>query len=201
MNEAPYQIPTAAATPAPEPAPEPAAPAAPPEPEAKTEELEPPPMTASEGVHPFSISPEEGAPAVPQEVILKKLAGIAALKAGAVLMYTVYADAIRAPFRDSLYAHFEEHLAEERAGIYDFNMKIVALGGQLIPKATKPPVANGIQEILTAVIQYEKELIGAIRELHGVCGDYLGLKLMLEDNLLKDQKHLDDARRMLVEIP
>jgi len=82
----------------------------------------PPPPTASEGVHPFAISPEEGLPAIPQDQLLKKLEKLASLKAGAVQMYHAYADAVRAPFRDALFEHFEEHAKEERAGLYDVNM-------------------------------------------------------------------------------
>lgn len=161
----------------------------------------PAPLSASEGQHPFALSPEEGLPAVPQDVLLKKLAGLVSLKLGAVTMYTVYSDAIRAPFRDSLAEHFNEHAAEERGGVYDYSMKIIALGGRLATKSTRPPEANGLQEILTAVIQFEKGILEATRGLLAVCGDYAGLRLLLEDNLLKDQRHLDDARRMLVLLP
>lgn len=181
----------------PSPSSEPPAPA----PAAEEEPVEPPPLSASEGMHPFSISPEEGLPAVPHDQLLKKLAGLAALKAGAVLMYFVYSDALRGPARDGLAAHFEEHAAEERAGLYDLNMKIIALGGTASMKASKAPDARGTAEILTHVMQTEKQLIEKTRDLITAAGEYAGLRLMLEDNLLKDQKHLDDARRMLVSLP
>jgi len=176
---------------------------APPPPAAAVEPaIEPPPPTASVGVHPFAISPEEGLPLAPQEVLLKKLSALLVLKNGAQLMYHTYADTFRGPDREGLYDHFEEHAAEERAGSYDYAMKLIALGGGPLPtKGTKFPEATGIQEALTHVIQYEKELIQATRDLHALCGEYLGLKLLLEDNLLKDQRHLDDSRRWLVQLP
>lgn len=168
---------------------------------APEEAVEPPPPSASIGAHPFAISQEEGLPAVPQDVLLKKLAALASLKLGAITMYTVYADAIRAPFRDSLYDHFTEHAAEERAALYDVNMTLVAFGGNLETKSTKVPPAQGVQEILTNVLQFEKQLIKATRELVLMCGDFAGLRLMLEEHLVADQRHALDARRMLVELP
>lgn len=181
-----------------EPAPAPPTEAGPP---AEEEAVDPPPLSASEGVHPFSISPEEGLPAIPQDQLLKKLAGLASLKLGAITMYTIYADVVRAPFRDALYAHFTEHAAEERAALYDVNMVIVAFGGTLETKSTKIPPAQGIQEVLTNVLQFEKQLIVKTRDLLTACGEFTGLRLMLEEHLLADQKHALDARRMLVTLP
>lgn len=183
-------------TPVAEPTPEPVVPEATPE-----EAVEPPPMSAGIGMHPLAISQEEGLPAIPQDQLLKKLAGLASLKLGAITMYTVYADALRAPFRDSLYAHFTEHAAEERAALYDVNMTIIALGGNLETKSAKVPPAQGIQEILTNVLQFEKQLIKTTRELALACGEFAGLRLMLEEHLVADQKHALDARRMLVTLP
>jgi len=168
---------------------------------AEDELAPPPPPTASEGVHPLAVSPEEGLAAIPQEQLLKALLKLASLKAGAVLMYHTFADALRTPARDGLAAHFEEHAAEERAGLYDYNMKVIALGGSVSTKATRAPDAAGIQEILTAVIQFEKQQPEAQRKLIAASGEYAGLRLLLEENLLKDQRHLDDARRMLTTLP
>lgn len=168
---------------------------------APAEQVAPQPATAAAGVHPFAISPEEGLPLIPQEALLQKLQKLVALKHGAVTMYASYADALRAPFRDALYAHFEEHAKEERTSIYDFNMKIVALGGSVSTKTVRAPEAAGVQDILTAIIQFEKQLLEAQRELLRVCGEYDGLRLLLEEHILTDQRHLDDARRMLVTLP
>jgi len=50
-------------------------------------------------------------------------------------------------------------------------------------------------------MQQEKQLLKVTRELVLAAGDYSGLRLLLEESLLKDQRHLDDARRMLVTLP
>lgn len=157
---------------------------------------EPPKPTASEGQHPLAISSEEGAPLVTQPELLKHLQKLLELKYTAMILYTNYGDRIRSPYRDSIYGHFKEHMKEERSGAYDFAMKITALGGEPTPKIHKIPDVSGVGQIFMAIMQAEKELIEAAREAIEVCGEYVGLRLLLEENLLNDQRHLDDARRM-----
>lgn len=159
---------------------------------------EPPPLTASEGVHPLAVSPEEGLFAVPQEQMLKLLQKALKLKYTAVLMYMNYGDRIRSHFRDSIYEHFQEHITEERTACYDLAMKITALGGEPEVQVAKIPSTASMSEMFMHVMQAEKELIQGQRDILAVCGEHTGLRILIENSLLQDQRHLDDARRMMV---
>ena len=190
-------------------APAPAAPAAPSPEEMQSIKLSPygvdtgeqppaPQPTANEGVHPLVISPEEGLPTVPQEKLLKMLQKVLKLKYTGMILYTNYGDRIRAHFRDAIYDHFKEHMKEERQGAYDITMKITALGGEPTPQVGQVPDTNDLHQMFGHIIMAEKTLIQAERDVLAVCGEYTGLKVLMENMLLLDQKHLDDARRMML---
>ena len=159
---------------------------------------EPAPATASAGTHPLAVSPEEGAFAIPQDQMIKLLQKSLKLKYTAVLMYVNYGDRIRSHFRDSVYGHFQEHMAEERASCYDLAMKITALGGEPEVQVGKVPSTPAISEMFMHIMQLEKELIQGQRDLLAVCGENVGLRILIENSLLEDQRHLDDARRMSI---
>lgn len=159
---------------------------------------EPPPPTASEGTHPLAVSAEEGLFAVPQEQMLKLLQKALKLKYTAVLMYMNYGDRIRSHFRDTIYEHFQEHMQEERTACYDLAMKITALGGEPEVQVSKIPSTASLGEIFMHIMQAEKLLIQGQRDILAACGDHTGLRILIENSLLQDQRHLDDARRMMV---
>lgn len=158
----------------------------------------PPPPTASEGTHPLAVSPEEGLFAVPQEQMLRLLQKLLKLKYTALLMYTNYGDRVRSHFRDAVYAHWNEHMAEERASCYDVVMKITALGGEPEVQISKVPSTPALAEMFMHIIQMEKQLVQQQREILEVCGENAGLRILVENSLLTDQRHLDDARRMMI---
>lgn len=158
----------------------------------------PEPQTASEGTHPSAVSAEEGLFAVPQERVLASLQKVLKLKYTAVLMYMNYGDRVRSHFRDTVYDHFQAHMLEEREACYDLAMKITALGGEPEVQVAKVPSTASMAEMFMWVMQAEKTLILQLRELLAVCGDNVGLRVLLENMLLADQRHLDDARRMSV---
>lgn len=157
----------------------------------------PPQPTASEGVHPLAVSPEEGLFAVPQEKVVGQCLKLLKLKYTAMLMYVNYGDRIRAHFRDSIYAHFKEHMKEERRDAYHLAMKITALGGEPTPKVATIPDLNDLHQIFVQILQMEKELIQELRNLAAMAGENLSLKVMLEQMVLTDQQHADDMRRMM----
>ena len=159
---------------------------------------EPMPATASEGTHPLAVSHEEGLFAVPQEQMLRLLQKALKLKYTAIMMYVNYGDRIRSHFRDSVYEHFNEHMAEERASAYDLAMKITALGGEPEVQVGKVPSTPALAEMFMHIMQLEKELIQGQREILAVCGENVGLRILIENSLLEDQRHLDDARRMSI---
>lgn len=159
---------------------------------------EAPPPTASEGTHPLAVSAEEGLFAIPQDQMLRLLQKSLKLKYTAMLMYVNYGDRIRSHFRDAVYDHFQEHMAEERTSCYDLAMKITALGGEPEVQVGKVPSTPAISEMFAHLMQLEKELIQGQREILAVCGDNVGLRILIENSLLEDQRHLDDARRMSI---
>ena len=177
---------------APAPAPEVAPEAAPTE-----EAYVAPQPTASEGVHPLAVSPEEGMFAVPQEKVVGQCLKLLKLKYTTHLAYMNYGDRIRAHFRDSIYAHFGEHMGEERDDAYHLAMKITALGGEPTPKVGTVPDINDLHQIFMVLLQMEKELIQELRNLSAMAGENLSLKVMLEQMVLTDQQHADDLRRMM----
>lgn len=165
---------------------------------APPEPTEPAPPTASVGTHPLAVSAEEGLFAIPQDQMLRLLQKSLKLKYTAVLMYINYADRIRSHFRDAVYEHFQEHMAEERTSCYDLAMKITALGGEPEVQVGKVPSTPALAEMFMHIMQLEKELIQGQREILEVCGDNVGLRVLIENSLLEDQRHLDDARRMSI---
>jgi bacterioferritin len=154
--------------------------------------------TANEGVHPLAVSPEEGLFAVDQQAMMVVLERLLKLKYSAVIMYMNYGDRIRAHFRDAIYDHFQDHMKEEISFCYDLAMKITALGGEPSPKVSTVPDMSNIHHMFMNVIENEKEQIKVARDILLKAGDNTGLKVLIENMVLTDQRHADDARRMLL---
>jgi bacterioferritin (cytochrome b1) len=146
----------------------------------------------------LAVSLEEGLFAIPQDQMMKLLQKSLKLKYTAVLMYINYGDRVRSHFRDSVYAHWQEHMAEERTSCYDLAMKITALGGEPEAQISKIPSTASLSEMFMHIMQMEKQLIQGQRDILAVCGENEGLRVLIENSLLEDQRHLDDARRMMV---
>jgi bacterioferritin len=159
--------------------------------------VQPPQPTASEGVHPLAVSPEEGLFAVPQEKVVGQCVKLLKLKYTMMMMYINYGDRIRAHFRDVIYDHFKEHADEERQDAYHLTMKITALGGEPTPKVSTIPDINDLHQMFMALLQAEKQIIQELRNLSLMAGENLSLKVMLEQMVFTDQQHADDLRRMM----
>lgn len=183
--------------PAPAPAQEAAAPSPAPGAAPAAEEAPLPQPTASEGVHPLAVSPEEGMFAVPQEKVVGQCLKLLKLKYTMMIAYMNYGDRIRAHFRDPIYEHFKEHFDEEKNDAYHLTMKITALGGEPTPKVATVPDVNDLHQMFMVLLQLEKELIQELRNLSLMAGENLSLKVMLEQMVLTDQQHADDLRRMM----
>ena len=156
-----------------------------------------PQPTASEGTHPLAVSPEEGLFAVPQEKVISALQKLLKLKYTAIISWMNYGDRLRSHYRDTIYAHFNEHMQEERQDAYHLAMKITALGGEPTPKVSSVADVNDLHQMLIVLLQLEKELLQATRELSLLAGDNMGLKVSLDEIALKDSRHADDLRRMM----
>jgi len=167
-------------------------------PVAQPEQVEPPPPTASEGVHPLMVSPQEGAFAVPQDRVVKLLQKLLKLKYTQVITYMNYGDRLRAHFRDVIYEHFQEHMRDEQKDAYALAMKITALGGEPPPAVSSPPDVSDLHRMYMVILGQEQALIQAARELAAVAGENLALKALADQLALSDSHHADDMRRMLL---
>jgi bacterioferritin (cytochrome b1) len=154
--------------------------------------------TANEGSHPLAVSPQEGLFAVPQDAMIAALQKLLRIKYGAVILWMNYGDRVRAHFRDSIYDHFQEHMKEEISFCYDLAMKITALGGEPTPKVAPVPDMLNMHHMFMNIIENEKEQIQVERDILAKVGENTGLKVLIENMVLTDQRHADDARRMML---
>jgi len=160
------------------------------------EEVPPEPATASEGVHPLAVSPEEGQFAAPPDQIVAQCQKLLTLKYTTMLTYINYGDRIRAHFRDSVYEHWKEHTEDERKDAYALVMKITAMGGEPDVKIKPVPSLVDLHQMILTVLKLEQLMLAETRTLVAMAGENIGLKVMAEQFALTDSHHADDARRM-----
>lgn len=151
---------------------------------------------ATAAVHPLAVSPEEGLFAVPPDAVITQCQKLLSLKYATMLAYINYGDRIRAHFRDAIYEHWKEHTEDERNSAYTLAMKITALGGEPDTRVAPIPSISDLHQMMMQLLQFEKQLLAAARELVEMAGDNIGLRLMAEDMALTDAHHADDLRRM-----
>lgn len=158
--------------------------------------------SASEGTHPLVMSPEEGLFAVPQEAVVKQLQAIISLKYMKVITYINYADRLRGHYSSAVSEHFNEHIDHERAHLSDLTIKLTALGGEPAPKLSGTPLDTAdVHQMITAVLQYEKEAVFELRKLASMAGENISLRAFAEEIAVRDMRHADDMRRMLICVP
>lgn len=128
--------------------------------------------------------------------LLKKLVS---KKYQLILAYIHYGDQLRAMFRDGVFAHFQEHLDEERAQLYQLNKKITALGGDASCSPSPVPEVElaDTQGILKAVLAMETESVEMWSELFRQTSSDVALNGMAQNYATECQGHADDMRRYL----
>ena len=143
----------------------------------------------------------EGALGAPEGQILALLNKILTAKYAIEMSYRSFADRIKGPWRDSLVEHWQEHAKDERDSAYQFAMKSVALGGDpILTTVQVPPCPANLGGLIRVLAEQELGAIEACRELVVLAGDNTGLRLLAEETILLDSHHLDDLRRMAVDI-
>jgi bacterioferritin len=153
---------------------------------------------ASIATHPMAIWPSEGLLLVPVEDAIKLLNTVLKLKYTAILMYMNYGDRLLAHFRDAIYAHFNEHIEDERKAAYELTRKITAWGGAPIPAVVKVPSVDELHQMLTQIMMAESDLLDAERAVLKITGENVALRVFIEGMMEIDNHHLDDMRRMLL---
>jgi bacterioferritin (cytochrome b1) len=128
--------------------------------------------------------------------LLKKIAG---KKYQLILAYIHYGDQLRAMYRDGIYDHFQEHLEEERAQLYQINKKITALGGDAPcdPEPVPCVPLNDARAIFRAVLQIEEASVQLWSELFRKTPDDVALNGMAQTYAQECQGHADDLKRYL----
>lgn len=128
--------------------------------------------------------------------LLKKLA---AKKYQLILSYIHYGDQLRAMYRDGIYEHFQEHLDEERAQLYQINKKITAMGDDAPcdpgPVPTVP--LNDARAIFKTILSIEEESVRLWSELFHQTDDDVALNGMAQTYATECKGHADDLRRYL----
>lgn len=132
----------------------------------------------------------------PHMDLLKKIAG---KKYQLILAYIHYGDQLRAMYRDGIYDHFQEHLEEERAQLYQLNKKITALGGDAPcdPEPVPCVPLNDARAIFRAVLQIEEASVQLWSELFRKTPDDVALNGMAQTYAQECQGHADDLKRYL----
>lgn len=128
--------------------------------------------------------------------ILKKLAG---KKYQLILAYIHYGDQLRAMYRDGIYEHFQEHIEEERAQLYQINKKITALGhdAPCCPGPVPPAPLNNARAIFQNLLPIEEESVQLWSQLFRMTDDDVPLNGMAQTYAQECQGHADDLKRYL----
>lgn len=116
--------------------------------------------------------------------------------------YRSFADRVRGPWRDSLVGHWQEHAKEERDQGYELAMKIVGLGGD--PAQTiidVPQCPANLAAFCAVLMDLEVKAIQRAHEAIAMSGTMRSLGVLAENIMLVDTQHLDDLRRMCVNLP
>lgn len=146
-------------------------------------------------------SEQEGSFGVPIGQMISALSTYLGSKYAIDVAYRSFSDRIRGPWRDSLIEHWAEHAEEEREAAYDLAMKIMGLGSDPLISVVQLPVTSGdISAFFKTLENMEMNAIKTGREIIKMSGDNTAMKVMVENIVMVDTQHLDDLRRMKVEI-
>jgi hypothetical protein len=140
----------------------------------------------------------EGVFTVPREVVLDKLKSVIATKARLMLAWYTYAQSFKGDAWRSIKSEFEEHAEAEQEGFSFYAKRAAALGGPIhMDPVEPPPPASDPQAIFSIMARAEQEGILAQRELRDLVGDQNPMKIGIEEQLAKDQHHLDEMWQLM----
>jgi len=124
---------------------------------------------------------------------------LASKKYQLILAYIHYGDQLRAMYRDGIYDHFQEHLEEERAQLYQINKKITAMGSDAPCEPEPVPCVplNDARAIFKVVLEIEEASVRLWSELFHQTDDDVALNGMAQNYATECKGHADDLRRYL----
>jgi bacterioferritin (cytochrome b1) len=129
--------------------------------------------------------------------IIATLQKYLSLKYAKDIAYRNFSDRSKGPWRDALVKHWYEHSEDERGHQYSIAMKIVGLGGDPAVSAQQiPQTPPNLEAFFQAMMNLELDAISIGRELVKLSGENIGLRVLIENMIEKDNHHLDDLRRM-----
>lgn len=134
------------------------------------------------------------------EEVLAKLKQVIAAKFRLMVAYYTYAQSFRGPWWRAAKIEFYDHAEEEKEGAEYYTKRAVALGGPVhMDEIAAPPPSNNPVGILKMLMRAEQEAILAQRELRDMVGDDNPMKIGIEEQMLKDQHHLDETHQFLTQ--
>lgn len=146
----------------------------------------------------LSVSIHEGEAACCAEPV-ELLTQILSKKYALLLMYVSYGDQLREMFRDGVYAHFQEHIEEERQSIYAINKKLTALGEDGSAHHEEIPCVrlDDARDVFSNIQREEEACVCLWSKLFHATEDDVALNGMAQEGAQLDQTHADDMKRYL----
>jgi bacterioferritin (cytochrome b1) len=146
----------------------------------------------------FNDPVSEGEVGAPPGQIISLLQSYLNIKYVTDAAYRSLSDRLRGPWREAMTKHMYEHAEDERNHAYAIAMKIIGFGGDPIQTSiTIPDSTSNLISIISVLADLELQAIKMARGLLFLSGEDDGLRVLVEDILLKDSHHLDDLRRII----
>lgn len=140
----------------------------------------------------------EGKFAVPVEQVLFQLKSVIAMKFRLMVAYVTYAESITDHAWRAFKLEFHDHAEDEKSGAEYYLKRATFLGGPiLMDDIQAPPATNNPQTVLETLARGEQEAIAAQRILRQMVGEENPMKIGIEEQLVKDQHHLDEVFQMM----
>jgi bacterioferritin (cytochrome b1)/outer membrane murein-binding lipoprotein Lpp len=140
----------------------------------------------------------EGQFTAPLPQVIAKLTEVISAKFRLMVAYHIYAESMRDPAQHAIGEVFHEHAEMERAAAEAYLKRAATLGGPVhLPEIEPPPASSDPIGILKIVVRAEQEAIALQSELKAMVGDQNPLSFQIEQFMIEDQHHHDEAWQML----
>lgn len=140
----------------------------------------------------------EGQFVAPVEQVLHKLKDVCTAKLRLMMAYYTYAQSLNDHAWGGVKKEFYDHAEMEQEGAEYYLKRAAVLGGPIQLDALEPPPpSTNADSIFTMLVRAEQEGILAQRELRQMVGDENPMKVGIEEQMLKDQHHLDELFQMM----
>lgn len=138
-----------------------------------------------------------------KKTLVKNLNGDLANEYSAIIQYITYAAKATGPYRPQLSQFFLTEVADEQLHAQFLANKIVALGGE--PTMTASPVkpAKTDRDMVEAVLEAEQLAVKGYTQRAKEAEEFgdKGLAVQLEEMILEESQHSEEAERILRDWP